>query len=153
MCICNDRRWPETYRVMGLQDVELVMLGYNTPTENAQSDEQSPELRMFHNHVCMQAGAYQNGTWVVGVAKCGDEDGHELMAGSVIVDPDGVIVAQAATMDDELIVADCDLDKCRFNKETIFDFAAHRRPEHYGLIVERTGAEPPAGAEGRGGEE
>ncbi len=31
MCICNDRRWPETYRVMGLQDVEVVLLGYNTP--------------------------------------------------------------------------------------------------------------------------
>ena len=25
MCICNDRRWPETYRVMGLQGVEMVM--------------------------------------------------------------------------------------------------------------------------------
>ncbi len=146
MCICNDRRWPETYRVMGLQDVELVMLGYNTPVGNAQSDDESPELRMFHNHMSMQAGAYQNGTWVVGVAKCGDEDGHELMAGSVIVSPDGVIVAQARTMDDELIVADCDLDVCQFNKRTIFDFAAHRRPEHYRLIVERTGAEPPEGA-------
>ena len=32
MCICNDRRWPETYRVMALQGVELVLLGYNTPT-------------------------------------------------------------------------------------------------------------------------
>ena len=31
MCICNDRRWPETYRVMGLQGVEMVLLGYNTP--------------------------------------------------------------------------------------------------------------------------
>jgi hypothetical protein len=50
-------------------------------------------------------------------------------------------------MDDELIVADCDLDKCRFNKETIFDFAAHRRPEHYRLIVERRGAEPPESGE------
>ncbi len=143
MCICNDRRWPETYRVMGLQDVELVMLGYNTPTGNSLSDEESPELRMFHNHMSMQAGAYQNGTWVVGVAKCGDEDGHELRGGSVIVGPDGVIVAEAKTMDDELIVADCDLDKCRFIKETVFNFAAHRRPVHYGLIVERTGAEPP----------
>jgi predicted amidohydrolase len=146
MCICNDRRWPETYRVMGLQDVELVMLGYNTPTGNAQSDDEAPELRMFHNHMSMQAGAYQNGTWVVGVAKCGVEDGHELMAGSVIVSPDGVIVAEAGTMEDELIVADCDLDKCQFNKRTIFDFAAHRRPEHYRLIVERTGAKPPEGA-------
>ncbi|MEZ5864891.1 MAG: nitrilase-related carbon-nitrogen hydrolase [Geminicoccaceae bacterium] len=24
MLICNDRRWPEAHRVMGLQDVELV---------------------------------------------------------------------------------------------------------------------------------
>ena len=31
MCICNDRRWPETFRVMGLQGVEMVVLGYNTP--------------------------------------------------------------------------------------------------------------------------
>ena len=31
MCICNDRRWPETYRVMGLQGVEMIMLGYNSP--------------------------------------------------------------------------------------------------------------------------
>jgi predicted amidohydrolase len=31
MAICNDRRWPETYRVMGLQDVEMVFIGYNTP--------------------------------------------------------------------------------------------------------------------------
>ena len=35
MCICNDRRWPETYRVMGLQGVEMVLLGYNTPVTRA----------------------------------------------------------------------------------------------------------------------
>ena len=34
MCICNDHRWPETYRVMGLQGVEMVLLGYNTPVHN-----------------------------------------------------------------------------------------------------------------------
>ena len=36
MCICNDRRWPETYRVMGLQGVEMIILGYNTPSVNSQ---------------------------------------------------------------------------------------------------------------------
>jgi predicted amidohydrolase len=142
MCICNDRRWPETYRVMGLQGVEMVMLGYNTPTVNSQSDE-SPHLRMFHNHVTMQSGAYQNSTWVIGVAKAGDEDGNDLMGGSVIIAPTGEIVAQCRTLEDELITADCDLDACVFGKETIFNFAAHRRIEHYGLITERTGAEPP----------
>jgi len=34
MMICNDRRWPEAWRVLGLQSVELVMLGYNTPSLN-----------------------------------------------------------------------------------------------------------------------
>jgi predicted amidohydrolase len=142
MAICNDRRWPETYRVMGLQGVEMVLLGYNTPTINSLSDE-APHLRMFHNHVTMQAGAYQNSTWVVGVAKAGDEDGHDLMGGSVIIAPSGEIVAQCHTLGDELIVADCDLDDCVFGRETIFNFAAHRRIEHYGLITERTGAIPP----------
>jgi predicted amidohydrolase len=142
MCICNDRRWPETYRVMGLKGVELVMLGYNTPTVNSQSDE-SPHLRMFHNQMSMQAGAYQNSTWVVGVAKAGSEDGHDLMGGSVIVAPTGEIVAQARTLGDELIVADCDLDACNFGKRTIFNFAAHRRTETYGIITEQTGVELP----------
>jgi N-carbamoyl-D-amino-acid hydrolase len=142
MCICNDRRWPETFRVMGLKGVELVMLGYNTPTGNAVGPE-SPHLRMMHNHLSMQAGAYQNGTWVVGVAKAGREDGFDMMGGSCIVAPSGEIVAQAHTLGDELIVADCDLDECQFNKTTIFNFAAHRRIEHYGIITEQAGAAPP----------
>ena len=142
MCICNDRRWPETYRVMGLQGVEMVVLGYNTPTIGARSAE-SPHLRMFHNHVTMQSGAYQNSTWVIGGAKAGNEDDHDLMGGSVIIAPTGEIVAQCHTLGDELITADCDLDACAFGKETMFKFDDHRRVEHYGLITERTGAIPP----------
>ena len=143
MCICNDRRWPETYRVMGLQGVELVVLGYNTPTSNSQRGDESAATRLFHSDLSMQAGAYQNGTWIVGVAKAGDEDGHELMAGSAIINPAGQIVARAETNEDELIVADCDLDACAFYKETVFNFEKHRQPAHYGLIVERKGAIAP----------
>jgi predicted amidohydrolase len=33
MAICNDRRWPETYRVMALKGTDLVMLGFNTPAQ------------------------------------------------------------------------------------------------------------------------
>ena len=142
MCICNDRRWPETFRVMGLQGVELVALGYNTPTTNTQTYEPY-HLRMFHNHLVMQAGAYQNSTYVVAAAKAGVEDGHGLIGGSCIIAPWGEIVAQAQTEDDELVTARIDLDLCTFGKETVFNFAAHRRIEHYGLICERTGAEAP----------
>ncbi|MGH7349851.1 MAG: N-carbamoyl-D-amino-acid hydrolase, partial [Candidatus Rokuibacteriota bacterium] len=58
--------------------------------------------------------------------------------------PSGEIVALCATLGDELITARCDLDLTRSYKETVFDFARHRRPEHYRLIVDRTGAQPPA---------
>ena len=144
MCICNDRRWPETYRVMGLQGVELVMLGYNTPSTNpfAQGQE-APHLGMFHNHLSMQAGAYQNGTWVIASAKAGTEEGVHHMGGSCIIAPTGEIVAQAQTEGDEVITAPIDLERGVYIRETIFNFAAHRRIEHYGLISSRTGAEPP----------
>lgn len=142
MCLCNDRRWPETYRVMGLQGVEMVLLGYNTP----QLDQLGGEpafIRVFHNNLSMQAGAYQNGTWVVAAAKAGNEGGIDMMGGSCIITPQGEIVAAAHTFDDELVVAKCDLDECRFNKENIFNFAAHRQIHHYKLITERTGAVAP----------
>lgn len=143
MAVCNDRRWPETYRVMGLQGVELVLIGYNTPSVNSQKNAEGPEQRLFHNRLSVQSGAYQNSCWVVAVAKAGVEDGHPLIGGSLIVDPDGGIVAEAKTEGDEVLVARCDLDATKFGKETIFDFASHRRIEHYGLITSRTGAIPP----------
>jgi hypothetical protein len=143
MCICNDRRWPETYRVMGLQGVEMVLLGFNTPSTNSQRPDEGHDLRSFHNDLSVQSGAYQNGTWVVAVAKAGVEDGHELLGGSVIVHPSGQIVVRSQTLGDELIVADCDLDECNFIKETVFDFDRHRRIEHYGLITEQTGVVRP----------
>jgi predicted amidohydrolase len=138
MMICNDRRWPESYRVMGLQGVELIVLGYNTPVHNPAMPE-TDDLGNFHNHLVMQAGAYQNGTYVVGVAKAGEEEGVDQIGQSCIVAPSGELMVQCTTLGDELQVARCDLDLCKGYKDSIFNFAKHRRPEHYRLIVERTG--------------
>ena len=143
MLICNDRRWPEAYRVLGLQGVEMVTLGFNTPSVNSEKPAEGPEQRLFHHKLSLQAGAYQNSTWVVAVAKAGVEDGHPLFGCSVIVDPDGVIVAESRTEDDELLVHACDLDQTQFGKATIFDFARHRRIEHYGRITSQAGVTLP----------
>ena len=93
----------------------------------------------------MQAGAYQNSTWVIGVAKAGEEDGHSLFGGSIIVSPDGEIVAKAKTEGDELLVYTCNLDETRFGKKTIFDFSRHRRVEHYKPITSQAGVILPEG--------
>ncbi len=142
MMICNDRRWPETYRVMGLQGVELILCGYNTPIHYA-PDPSQDILQGFHNALVMQSGAYQNGTWVVGVAKAGNEEGVESLAQSMIIAPSGQIVAQALSSSDELVVARCDLDWCSRYKGTLFDFDRYRRPELYGLITSQRGVVPP----------
>jgi predicted amidohydrolase len=142
MCICNDRRWPETFRVMGLKGVEIVLLGYNTPDTNIYHRE-PVHRRMFHHLLSLQAGAYQNGTWVVASAKAGREDGYGLIGGTAIVAPTGEVAAQALTEADELVVYDCDLDVGRDIKENIFNFEKHRRVEHYRILTEQTGVVPP----------
>ena len=140
MMICNDRRWPETYRVMGLQGVELILCGYNTPIHYI-PDPSQDILQGFHNALVMQSGAYQNGTWVVGVAKAGMEEGVDSLGQSMIVAPSGQIVAQALTTDDELIVARCDMDWCEKYTKTLFDFDRYRRPEVYTRITSQRGVE------------
>jgi N-carbamoyl-D-amino-acid hydrolase len=139
MMICNDRRWPESYRVMGLQDVEMILLGYNTPRHNPPAPDHD-RLSEFHNQLSMQGGAYANATWVVGVAKCGIEEDCDMIGASSIIAPSGEIIGQAKTQDDELIVAQCDLDLGKTYKASTFNFARHREPDQYRLIVERKGA-------------
>jgi predicted amidohydrolase len=149
MLICNDRRWPEAWRVLALQGVELVCVGYNSAgydpnggDSNGDSPEDAP-LRTFHSQLVAQANAYMNATWAVAVAKAGEEDGSALIGGSCIVDPNGRVVAQAKTLADELLLHDCDLDLCLQGKEKMFNFAAHRRPQHYGPITEQVGVTLP----------
>ena len=145
MMICNDRRWPESWRMLGLQGAELVCVGYNSAAYDPNGGtSEDAALRTFHSTLVAQANAYMNATWAVAVAKAGTEDGSGLIGGSCIVDPNGVIVAQAKTLGDEIIIADCDLDLCRQGKDKMFNFAAHRRPAHYAAITERAGVIEPA---------
>jgi len=120
----------------------MIFIGYNTPVHNPPAPEHDA-LSNFHNELVMQSGAYQNGTWVVGVAKAGLEEGVEQIGNSIIVAPSGEIAAACTTLGDELAIARCDLDLCNSYKNTTFNFARHREPEQYRMIVERKGAVPP----------
>lgn len=143
MALCNDRRWPETYRVLGLQGVEMAFIGYNTPIHYPPVPEHD-HLQGFHNHLVMQAGAYQNGMWIVGIAKAGKEEDCDLLGQSCIIAPTGEMVAMCSTVEDELVTSVCDLDRCRELKDNVFNFALHREPETYRLIVDTKGPVEPA---------
>ncbi|PBK67599.1 carbon-nitrogen hydrolase [Armillaria solidipes] len=153
MLICNDRRWAEGWRCYGLQGVEIMCIGYNTVAWAPELWGADPNMdrndaredALFHHKLVCQSNAYMNATFCITAARCGLDDGKfELITGSMIVDPEGYIVAENKTDTDELIIADIDLDACQQGKTRTFAFAKHRRPEHYGAIVERTGVvEPP----------
>lgn len=153
MMICNDRRWPEAWRCLGLQGVEVVLCGYNTAgfaphlwgSDPNADPKDAEDSALFHHKLVMQHGSYTNAAYSVSAARCGMDDGkYSLIGGSCIVGPDGNILAEAKTIEDEVIVAECDLDLCTQGKTRTFDFGRHRRIEHYKRIAEQPGViEPP----------
>ncbi|MCC6469442.1 MAG: N-carbamoyl-D-amino-acid hydrolase [Alphaproteobacteria bacterium] len=134
MAICNDRRWPETYRVMALKGAELIVLGFNSPSQLPDWPDQNV-FRVQHHLVCMQAAAYQNGLWIVASSKAGREEGVDMMGHSCIVAPSSDVVAVTQGLGDELIAYRCDLDLAPYYK-SFFGFEQNRRPEHYGIITQ-----------------
>ena len=110
IAICNDRRWPETYRVLGLQGVELICIGYNTPIHyapdpGAGSSRRVPQQsrdgrrRLPERHVGRRRREGRSR---------GGRRGPVARARSSR--PSGEVVARATTAADEVIVATCDLD-------------------------------------------
>jgi len=136
MLICNDRRWPEAWRVLGLAGAEFVLLGYNTPNHFPEHPDLD-RLTDFHHLLSLQAGAYQNGLWVAAAAKAGTEEGVTQIGQSAIVAPSGEVVARSTTLDDEVIVHRADLDMTRSYKQGVWNFATNRRVDYYGAITDR----------------
>jgi predicted amidohydrolase len=134
MAICNDRRWPETYRVMALQGADLVVLGFNTPSQLPDWPDQNAH-RAFHHLLCMQAAAYQNGLWVVATAKAGREEGVDMLGHSCVIAPSGDVVALSHGLGDEIVSYKCDLALSPYFK-SFYDFEKNRKPQHYGLLTE-----------------
>lgn len=151
MLICNDRRWPEAWRVYALQGAELIVFGFNTGGNMAHlwgSKPMTPQAAekeaLFHSRLVQQANSYMNACFSISSARCGLDDGkYDLIGGSAIVSPEGHVLAEAKTTEDELVVAELDLIECRQGKEKTFDFARHRRIETYGLVAEQTGVIEP----------
>ncbi|HXG16049.1 MAG TPA: nitrilase-related carbon-nitrogen hydrolase [Calidithermus sp.] len=126
VAICQDRRYPETYRCLALAGAEVIVVGYNTPA--------SP-LALDLNDLCLRAGAYANLCFVVAAAKAGVEDGVEFIGGSCVVSPLGQVLARAAGTGDELVVARLDFEQFEPARRR-WNFLGRRQPEHYRAIVE-----------------
>ena len=84
------------------------------------SPEKAKEEALFHSRLVQQANSYMNACFSISSARCGLDDGkYDLIAGSSIVSPEGHVIAEAQTSEDELVVAEIDLRDCRQGKRRL----------------------------------
>ncbi len=125
--ICYDRHFPEGARMLGLHGAELVFIPSAT----------SRGLSMHLWFIEQTAHAIANGYWVGTINRVGQEKEfgpNEYYGSSYFADPRGKIIAQASEKDEQLLVADLDLDLVREVRNT-WQFYRDRRPDMYGDMV------------------
>ncbi len=125
--ICYDRHFPEGARCLGLNGAEIV---FNPSATVAGLSEYLWKLEQ-------PAHAVANGYFVGAINRVGTEapwNIGEFYGQSYFCDPRGQIVAEGSRDQDELIVADLDMDKIREVRNT-WQFFRDRRPDAYCAIV------------------
>ncbi|HEX6126326.1 MAG TPA: nitrilase-related carbon-nitrogen hydrolase [Pyrinomonadaceae bacterium] len=125
--ICYDRHFPEGARCLGLNGAEII---FNPSATVAGLSEYLWKLEQ-------PAHAVANGYFVGAINRVGTESPWnigEFYGQSYFCDPRGQIVAEGSRDDDELVVADLDMDKIREVRNT-WQFFRDRRPDTYGPIV------------------
>ncbi len=125
--ICYDRHFPEGARALGLAGAEIV---FNPSATVAGLSEYLWELEQ-------PAHAVANGYYVGAINRVGVEQPWEIgefYGKSYFCDPRGKIIAQGSRDQDEVIVADIDLDEIATTRST-WQFFRDRRPDTYGDLI------------------
>jgi len=127
LIICYDRHFPEVARELGIKGAEIVF----NPSATVES------LSRYLWELEQPAHAVANGFWVAASNRVGVEaplNPAKFYGSSYFCSPRGKIIAQASDSDDEVLVADLDLDEIREVRNT-WQFFRDRRPETYGELV------------------
>jgi beta-ureidopropionase len=128
LIICYDRHFPEVARELGLKGAEIVF----NPSATVES------LSRYLWELEQPAHAVANGFWIAASNRVGTElplNPARFYGSSYFCSPRGKIIAQASDSEDEVLVADLDLDEIREVRNT-WQFFRDRRPETYHELAE-----------------
>jgi beta-ureidopropionase len=123
--ICHDRHYPEGARALALNGAEIVLIPSATP-------DKSLSRKVWEKELC--AHAIFNEYFVAGLNRIGVEGNYVYYGQSVVFDPSGEMMVQAGP-DEEILVADCDLDLIT-QRRRAWQFYRDRRPDTYGILTE-----------------
>ena len=111
MIICHDRRYNAPYLIMGMQKVDIILNGYNTPFSLPFAKVLDEYAYKFH-YLPLQAQAITEGTFIISVARAGSVFGINQIAGTCIIDPNGNLLEKTELLAEELIRVELDLNIC-----------------------------------------
>ena len=132
--ICFDQWFPEAARVAALAGAEIIF--YPTAIGWIRGEEQ-PEEGDWHDawQTVQRGHAIANSVCVAAVNRVGREDDLLFWGSSFICDSFGKILARASNQDEEVLVAELNLDRNRSVREG-WGFFRNRRPDVYWPIIE-----------------
>ncbi|TFG99897.1 MAG: acyltransferase [Candidatus Thorarchaeota archaeon] len=125
--ICYDRHFPEGARALGLNGAEIV---FNPSATVAGLSEHLWSIEQ-------PAHAVANGYFMAAINRVGEEPwktGH-FYGSSYVVDPRGQMLVKGSRDQEELVVADVDLDLIR-EVRNVWQFFRDRRPDSYGRLTD-----------------
>ena len=110
LSICYDIRFPQMYRQMSQAGAEIIV----TPAAFTATTGKA------HWHILQRARAIETGCFIVAAAQSGiHADGRETFGHSLIVGPWGQIIAEAKTLNTELVLKEIDLSEVTVARNAI----------------------------------
>ncbi len=132
--ICYDQWMPEVPRIAAVNNAHLVTY----PTAIGWFDEmkrQEPNAKKMWEQ-SMATDAFRNAVFIAAANRVGKEGNLAFWGSSFVADPFGNIIAQASEAEEELLIAELDLEKIIASRES-WGFLKNRRPGSYGELVKR----------------
>ncbi len=126
--ICYDRHFPEGWRALALNGAEYIV----NPSATVAG------LSQYLWQLEQPASAAANGCYIGAINRVGTEAPWNIgkfYGSSYVVNPRGQIIAQASEDQDELVIADMDMEMVREVRNT-WQFFRDRRPDTYGPLTE-----------------
>jgi predicted amidohydrolase len=132
MLICYDRRFPETFRCLGLNGAEIYTVVFNTRYDDTLPDGRERSLE--DHELAVRSAALYNGIPAIAAGKAGIEDGSPFIGASSVISHTGEVLARASSEEDELVVGELDLDAAAAARARL-DHKSNRRPAEYSSIA------------------
>ena len=133
--VCWDQWFPEAARLTALSGAQFLFY----PTAIGWLPEENEEMNQAQHsawETIQRAHAIANGLYVIVVNRVGQEGKLTFWGQSFVADPFGRIIAKASADKEEVLLAECDLDKIEETRQN-WPFLRDRRIDFYAPISSR----------------